>query len=85
VGDYGSGPHEIRCARYDKNPETFATISGITTDPEKDEDFPYAEAPGCYEVEFWQTDFTNNLDGTQENLDVAYDRFRAFMDLGHPL
>lgn len=85
LGDYGSGPFEERCALYDNDPKKFVKLSGITSDPEEDDRFPYSEAPDCFEVEFWRTEFAHDLDGSQERLDEAYERFKAFMDQGHPL
>ena len=85
LGDYGSAPYEERCSRYDNDPSKFAKLTGITGDPEEDKRFPYSEAPCCYEAEFWHTEFAHDLDGSQERLDAAYERFKAFMDHGHPL
>ena len=85
MGDFGSGPFEERCGRYDSDPLKFMKLTGITCDPEDDKRFPYSEAPCCYEAEFWCTEYAQDLDGSQERLDDAYERFRAFMDHGHPL
>jgi hypothetical protein len=79
MGDYGSGPSEVTCALYEKHPDRFAS------DPAENDDFPFSDAPECYEPDFWTTEFANDLDGSQERLDVAYERFKAFMDHGHPL
>ena len=83
--DDGSGPFEERCGRYDSDPLKFMKLTGITCDPEDDKRFPYSEAPCCYEAEFWCTEYAQDLDGSQERLHDAYERFRAFMDHGHPL
>lgn len=85
VGDYGSPPYEIGCRKYDRDPKAFKAESGLPDDPAELDGFPFLDAPPCYEVEFWYTDFAENLDGSQESLDAAYERFRAYLDQGHPL
>ena len=85
MGDYGSPPYEIGCRRFDRDEKAFVEVSGITGDPGDRDDFPFEDAPPCYEVEFWHTDFCLDVDGSQASLDAAYDRFRAFLDQGHPL
>ena len=79
LGDYGSGPIELGCRLYDTEPERFKR------DPEDDPHFPYDPAPDCYEVEFWCTDFAEDVDGSDASFDAAYQRFRDFLDKGHPL
>ena len=71
VGDYGSGPYEIYCTKVD--------------DKEDDEDFPHTPAPDCYEPNFWLSAFANDVDGTEEGLDNAFKRFRAYVEQGVPL
>ena len=85
MGDYGSPPYEIGCRFYDNDPEGFKAKSGISDDPGDHEDFPFNDAPGCYEVEFWHTDFCNDLDGSEERLNEAYALFKAYLDEGTPL
>ncbi len=79
MGDYGSGPFEVRCRLFDREPDRFKV------DPEDDENFPYDPAPDCYELEFWHTDFANDLNGSEEQLNEAYLLFRAYLDQDHPL
>lgn len=86
MGDYGSGPYEIGCREYDRDPEGFKKLTGIDGDPGELDNFPFGtDAPPCYEVEFWCTDFANDMDGSQEKLDAAYERFKAYVEQGHPL
>ncbi len=85
MGDYGSGPYDIGCRKYDNDPEAFAAKTGIDGDPGDSDDFPFNDPPPCYEVEFWCTDFANDLNGSEEQLNDAYLLFRAYLDHGHPL
>lgn len=85
MGDYGSPPYEIGCRLYDRDPEAFPSVSGLKGDPGDDDNFPFDDAPPCYEPEFWHTDFAEDLDGSEESFEAAYQRFRAFLDQGHPL
>ena len=87
MGDYGSGPHEIGCRKYDNDPEGFKAPTGISDDPGELERFPFIgdEVPPCYSVEFWCTEFANDMDGSEERLNAAYERFRAFLDNNEPL
>ena len=60
-------------------------FSEATADITDDADSSDGETLEDEDMVFAYLDFLYGPDGTQESTDAAYDRFRAFLDQGHPL
>lgn len=79
MGEYGTWPYDEYCRLFDAEPEEFKKISGIIIDPRDDEDFPYEKAPPCFRHEFWLSPFAEEVDGSEESLERAYEKFDKFL------